>query len=72
MAIIEAAMKQQLSPIYIQGWAKVWNIYFYSKTIENNVTKLFKIIISIVVDASVFFHVLGETEVHLVKEVVRI
>lgn len=26
---------------YILGWAKVWNIFFYSKTFENNVTKQF-------------------------------
>lgn len=56
----------------IQGWAKVWNTFFYSETTENNVTKLSKIINSIVADDLVFFHVSGVTEGHLLDEVVRI
>lgn len=45
---------------------------FYSETTANNITKLGKIINSIVADVLVFFHVLDVTERRSVEEVVNI
>lgn len=50
-----------------------WNILFYSKTIENILKKLRKIINGIGEDVLVFyFHVFGETKGRPVKEVMKI
>lgn len=50
-----------------------WNILFYSKTIENILKKLCKIINGIGEDVLVFyFHVFGVTKGHPVEEVVKI
>lgn len=50
----------------IQGWAKIWNTFSYSETIDNNASKLSKITIRIVVNVSVF------RKGRPVKEAVRI
>lgn len=45
--------------VYIQGWAKEWNIHFYFETTETNVTKLCKVIYGIVGDVLLFFSCFG-------------